>query len=301
MKPHTLAAAVVQSDTTVQVDDFKLIHGIGTGLEARLHAAGIRTFARLAAMTPETIASALGHVTGLTVKRIVEQDWIGQARDLTPIKHPGNLDPDAEAERQHYATFTVELLLGEDNAVRRTRAVFIQAEKEDAWAGWDEKRLLGFLAQQAGLQTSAPTSKSAPTPVEEPAQQPLKISGNPRLKPARITGRAAHEGHILGKDEPFEITLPFDLADVTLPGYSEIDFKLNLNAKALGGGSHLQLGEAQGRFEPSKENEVTLKCPGLNEGVYRIRVDLALNPPMMERGSRAVQMATLDGGLLQIY
>jgi hypothetical protein len=106
---------------------------------------------------------------------------------------------------------------------------------------------------------------------------------------------------MLGNDEPFEITLPFDLADVQSPGSQGIDFNLSLNAKKLRGGSRMKLGEAQGTFEPSLDSEVTLKCPGLKEGVYRMVVDLVLKPPLKEVGSQAEQVATLDGGLLQIY
>jgi hypothetical protein len=287
--------------TAAQADDFKLVQGIGPGIEARLHAAGIRTYAQLAAISPEAVVSALGKVIGLTVKRVVDQDWVGQARVLAAQERPF-ADPDDKGGRQHYATFTVELLLDEDNTVRRTRSLCIQSEKEDTCAGWDPNRLFGFINQQAGLEAPHP-DKFSPLQPEAPATVELaKISGIPRLQHTRIiTDGETHHGRILGKDEPFEIILPFDLADLNLTGFPKIDFKLNLNAKALRGGARLKLGEAQGTFEPSKENEVTLKCPALDEGVYRINVDLALNPSLMESESQALQITTLDGGLLQIY
>jgi hypothetical protein len=288
-------------NTYSSADDFKVIHGIGPGIENRLHKAGVRSYAQLAALTPTDVVSALGTMIGMTVERVIDQDWIGKAHELVPLKAPDKLDLDAQSGRQHYATFTVELLLDEANAVRRTRVVFFQAGNEDAWAGWDEKRLVEFLVQHSAMQMQAPISKSPQTSVEEPAPSTTQISGRPRLKPARITGLAARQSRILGKDEPFEVTLPFDLAGVTLPGHNEIEFKLNLNAKALGRGSYIKLGEAQGMFEPSRENEVTLKCPALGEGIYRIRVDLALNPPMLNAESKGMQMSNLDGGLLRIY
>jgi hypothetical protein len=143
----------------------------------------------------------------------------------------------------------------------------------------------------------SPLQPEAPATVE-----PAKVSGIPILKPTRIiTDGGTHHGRILGKDEPFEIILPFDLADLNLSDLPRIDFKLNLNAKALKSGALLMLGEAQGTFELSKENEVTLKCPALDEGVYRIKVDLALNPSLMESESQALQITSLDGGLFLIY
>src|SRR5512142_1917015 len=104
-------------------DDFKLIHGIGPGLEARLHSAGIFHYAQLAALSPEEVVLSLGNVIGLTVKRVEDQDWIGQAGKLAPVTPSAGMT--VKAGRQHYATFTVELLLDEGNDARRTRAVYI--------------------------------------------------------------------------------------------------------------------------------------------------------------------------------
>ncbi len=56
------------------------------------------------------------------------------------MSQPGQL-----ANRQPYSTFVVELLLDEHRVVRRTRIVHIQTGNEQAWAGWDEERLLAFL------------------------------------------------------------------------------------------------------------------------------------------------------------
>ncbi len=60
---------------------------------------------------------------------------------------------DIPAERQHYATFKVDLLLNEGDDVRRTHAVFIQGNQQAIWAGWDSTRLLAFFAEHANLHT----------------------------------------------------------------------------------------------------------------------------------------------------
>jgi len=53
--------------------------------------------------------------------------------------------------RQHYATFTVELLLDEDKQVRRTHITHIQSGAEDEWPRWQSVRLTDFLVQRAAL------------------------------------------------------------------------------------------------------------------------------------------------------
>jgi hypothetical protein len=70
--------------------------------------------------------------------------------------------PGQPADRQHYSTFVVELLLDEHNDVRRTRVVHVQTGIEKKWAGWDEERLLAFLGpadpRSLGNDSPAPTS-----------------------------------------------------------------------------------------------------------------------------------------------
>ncbi len=136
------------------VDDFKLIYGIGPGIESRLHRAGIRTYAQLAALMPEKILSVLGNLVGLKIERITKQDWIGQAKKLAETSDQRSGEPlsmDTIDSRMRYATFTVELLLDQDNHVRRTRSVHVQSEQEESWAGWDCNRLTDFIGERSEM------------------------------------------------------------------------------------------------------------------------------------------------------
>jgi predicted flap endonuclease-1-like 5' DNA nuclease len=59
-------------------DDLQQIPGIGPAIARRLHAAGISTFAAVAACTPEELARH----TGRSAEQIVRMGWIERARDL---------------------------------------------------------------------------------------------------------------------------------------------------------------------------------------------------------------------------
>ncbi|MFL5805446.1 MAG: M36 family metallopeptidase [Roseiflexaceae bacterium] len=167
-------------------DDLKLINGIKTGMERRLHSVGIRTYAKIAAMTPAELAAAVG-MPGYSAERIAKQDWIGQARELAGLplsdaEQPaqtevlaGLVDLHAEEQsdlaprepgqetaepvsRQHYEMFNVQLLLDENNEVRRTHVVHfdqggLQKGGEDTWAGWEDGRLVSFFVEQAALRS----------------------------------------------------------------------------------------------------------------------------------------------------
>src|SRR5262245_51642469 len=90
--------------TPENVDDFKLIHGIGKAIERRLRAAGIYTYSQLAAHTPDQLAGYVSNLAGLTPDRIASMDWIGQARNLASegeYTEPSGTAPASEG-RQHY-------------------------------------------------------------------------------------------------------------------------------------------------------------------------------------------------------
>jgi hypothetical protein len=283
-----------------QSDDFKLIHGIGPGIEKRLHVAGILTYAQLAVMTPEQVVSSLGNVIGLTAKRITDQDWIEQSRQLVATAAPDEMS-DRES-RQHYATFTVELLLDDENHVRRTRAVYIQADKEQIWAGWDEARLIAFLTQQGELNFSQIETLPPETDELFPMVAPPILHGSLRLDKTYVTSlQTGHPGRVLARNQPFEVNLAVDLGELVIPAEANVGYAAQVFAKALGVGSQLKIGEAHGDFTPADSVEMTVKNPGLDEGTYRIGVNLALSQLPTEPATQPEMEVLLDGGLLKVF
>ena len=126
---HKLSGAIDQPS-----DDLEAISGIGPTVANRFKKYGIRTFEQVAALTPVQVAELIDHVPA---RRIIKENWIGQARQLA-AKRSGQTAPD----HQHYATFTLEFLLDEHQAVRRTQVRHVQSGAGETWANWDEKRLL---------------------------------------------------------------------------------------------------------------------------------------------------------------
>jgi hypothetical protein len=177
-----------------EADNLKLINGIGPVVEKRLYGIGIFTFAQLAALSPTDVAAAVIGISGLTSERIVKQDWIGQARKLarqSTVSEPdwieqahqlaahvtvtGRID-DAElpgetqhstkttsepqeetktvVDSPHRATFTIELLLNEDNEPLRTHIVHHESGNVKNWDSWPYRELLSFFVQHAPLNLS---------------------------------------------------------------------------------------------------------------------------------------------------
>jgi hypothetical protein len=141
-------------------DDFQRIQGIGAVIDRRLHDAGILTYQDLAALDPEQIAVSLAGVAGLSPARIAGQDWTGQAGRLAgPAAPPLPSEPD-----QRYASFHVEFLLDVDDSVRRTKVHHHQSGTDEAWAGWDEDRLLALLRDHIPDMSSQLPAEAADVP-----------------------------------------------------------------------------------------------------------------------------------------
>ena len=155
-------------------DDFQQIQGIGAAIDRRLHDAGILTYQDLAALTPEQIAASLAGVAGLSPARIASQDWVGQASRLAgPAAPTLPSEPD-----QRYASFHVELLLDVDDSVRRTKVHHHQSGTDEAWAGWDEDRLLALLRDHIPIMSSQLPAEAAdvPSSAAPAAAEPRRLS-----------------------------------------------------------------------------------------------------------------------------
>lgn len=147
---------------TSQTDNLEAIHGIGKAIALRLYGAGIRTCAQLAEMTHEDLYELVqGSRPGLTLNKLVEEDWPGQARRLVAAAAAG--EEAAAADSQHDMSFTIKLLLEADNRVRRTIITHTQSGQELRASGWDVDQTLGFMARYAELRSAAP--QAAPGPV----------------------------------------------------------------------------------------------------------------------------------------
>ncbi len=80
--PESIAPTV--PDSAVPPDDLQQIPGIGPAIARRLHAAGITTFAALAACSPSDLAAW----TGRSTEQITRMSWIERAHELA---HPPSL------------------------------------------------------------------------------------------------------------------------------------------------------------------------------------------------------------------
>lgn len=283
-----------------QADDFKLIRGIKTGIENRLYKAGITTYAQLSALSPEEIIMAIGKLVGMTTEHVIEQDWIGQAYQLQSKREQAFVEMQSHqtrAEHQHYATFTLELLLGNKNEVRRTRIMHLQGEAEETWAGWEEARVIDFIVNSSKLllTTSEPVQSG-----HKSLKSPLP--GIPRLEELMaIPISEDNPRHLLSADKPFGVRMILDLSEVSSPMEIPLEYSTTICAKRLGLNERIPIGEAKGSSMLEEKISIGIEKASLQKGVYRLEADIILKMLSEKVTSSSGITARLEGDLIQVY
>lgn len=127
-------------------------------------------------MTPEEIAEQLGNPIGLK-ERIRRENWIAQAQELAALgkKTEPQALPNTLRSSQGHETFAAELVLEADNQVSQTRLMHVPSGDEERWDGWNERLLINFFINRAGLHFS--TAAAPVEPTLESSAEPLPGTG----------------------------------------------------------------------------------------------------------------------------
>jgi hypothetical protein len=320
-------------------DDFQKIAGIGQAIERRLHDAGILTYQDLAVRTPEQIAASLTDVAGLSSARIASQDWAGQAGRLVgPSASPLPSEPD-----QTYASFHIELLLDVDGSVRRTKVHYYQSEKDsekdEAWPGWDEGRLIALLSGHIPALAPRQPAEAPQQPAEAPQQpaeapqQPAEAPGPPssatpttdqqetaapsgsemdtsklpvslpstflRIENLGLT-REGQRIHRHAPGEPTSIGFTLHVTQASTQA-ATFDFTADVTASSELGDNQLQLlGTAQGAVRAGEPLPVELAGPPLPRGLYRLEATVTIYPADHTRDSKPLHSRRRTGAFVQV-
>jgi len=296
-------------------DDFTQIHGIGPGIEHRLHNAGIRTYIQLAEQTPYELAVILKDLTAMKEEWIDAQDWVGQARKLAAESEDASELQTVKPEeiRQHYENFTLEFLLDENNQVRRTRVIHIQTQLENSWPGLEEARLFDYLKENAGISTPQELEKAVmpararPGRLAEKAPDlPAWPTGEPVAEPRLVDLEAFEPGNNLATrhlhaDQPFDLRLTLDPANVNVSAQAPVGYSTTIYAQGVGGSPNRVVGTVQGSMTYPKHVMISLEGARLPMGHYRLEAVVHLTLAPSSSGEAREKMLYLEGGLFQFY
>ncbi len=315
-------------------DEFKLIKGINTMIENRLHKAGLLTYEQLAALSPAEIAKRVGKLTGVNVERIKEQNWVAQAHELSAQR----TSPTAGVELDNVG-FVLDLFLNPRKQVQSTQVLNVKSGVGDTWKGWDEKRLLNFFVEQSHLKLTivelrqtAPLSEAvapvevAPVPIAEAEAAPpalaalseptipvaeavvatapvsLESSSEPILRELQmISNETLIPTNLLKSGEAYHVGLELNLTDQLKRKTTPLTYTASVYAKKWEDQARFFLGEAHGEIKTTDERiDVEGLKKDLQPGVYSLTASLIITET--EKGFRPhpVAHSSLSDRLLHI-
>ena len=165
---------------TARIDDLKLINGIGQTVEKRLRDDGIYSFVQLAAFLPGDVAAKLRGLPGMSAKRIIREDWIGQARKLAEITTLSEAHKDFEpaavssvpSEYPQVTTFTA----------KESESIKVQKELENP----EDSELVDRLQVPVEQKPPIPLTHIV-TPWVEPQKDTETMASKEKFHPATFT------------------------------------------------------------------------------------------------------------------
>jgi hypothetical protein len=107
--------------------------------------------------------------------------------------------------------------------------------------------------------------------------------------------------HSLRHDQCFDVNLTLDLANVSLPDTSQLDFNVSLYARKLGDGSRRLIGETQKIVPYAKVVDLTVGNASLSQGLYRLECLVMLVPSDTSLSTKPDINTSFQGGLFQVY
>ncbi len=281
--------------------NFRQIKGINQLVEARLHRAGIKTIEDLTNLQPDEIFAAIGNLKGVTVKQIVEQDWIGQAHKLVGKKGVTNGAIESEG-------FIVNLFLSKKKQVHSTQILHVNSDEGEKWDGWDSQRLLNFISNRSGLalpkietvesnaiaiepvKESSTMIEEKPKPTSQVSVPLVKMDVAGIIPPPVpkseigfrnfeiIPSHSSTPSKLLRKGESFDIRLSLDIDNEIKQFDSSIDYTAAIFAKGLSASTRVNLGEASGVISSAKEAiEINIPNQDLALGTYRLEAALSIS------------------------
>ena len=303
-----MAANPEHDEDVARPDDLTRIAGIGPKRAERLNAAGIRTYAHLAACSADDLTALVPELTGLSAAQL--DGWRGRARELAApagaapaVAVPAVAGSAGQATRsgngQHEESFLVRVLLNEDGSVRRTTVRHVGTGAQRQWPGLERDAIPGFIeaaARSAPRPSSAlaegacgeagpaePASAAAPLAESPPAAPSGSLAGSMRLVAAQPVLRAA---------EPFTMTMAIDLAEEA-DGAERLAYTAIVVAKPLAGGPKRTVAQSDGLLATSAPT-ILIDAAGLPPGTYRLDGAVSLR----ESGDHRTGLAAMAEGLL---
>ncbi len=181
--------------------------------------------------------------------------------------------------------FVVDLFLDQSGRVRLTQALHVKSNEGEAWESWDERRLIDFFVQRAGLSLPKVQAKEF-------------ISRGVGIVPAHTQTQSRQ----LRRGESFDVQLFFGHGNLFRAGNNELNYYTSISAHTWGGLSTYFLAIGQGVIK-STDSAITVSIPkqNLEPGVYCVQADLTVTSHEENELLGPVASLTLKSSMVQVF
>ena len=209
------------------------------------------------------------------------------------------------ASHQHYATFSLELLLNDDNTVRRTKATHVQSGVGLTWADWEPVAVIRFVEVNGQLQQALSEGGTGMGPASADStvrRSDLAIKDS-AVKLAILGIRLEDEPgfcQVLQHARPYSIQLELEWGDDKRAHGAKLKYDAIFQAKLLGSDKKMHVGESAGVAVTGEHALIDVQGNSLPPGIYRLSAAVTLRDETA-RGRASEMVLMQDGGLLNVY
>lgn len=182
-------------------------------------------------------------------------------------------------------------------SITKTKPVFNQVEKPGQPVEVGEKASPPALKiiPIKDLETDTPYYKLLRTPASTTVTRQIHL-----LKWDTLLASTNQSLHSIPHDQPFDVRLVLDLANMHLNDILQLHSTVTLSAKKLGNGHQHALQKSETIVAYADTITLTVPSMVLSEGLYRLNACLTIIP-MGTSAGKDIMKAFFPGGLFQIY
>ncbi len=239
---------------------FRELKGIGPATEAKLHEAGVYSWATLS-----EVVTALGNVRGGNGDTL--RDLSVQIAGRASAAGGASASPLPSGERSE--AFIVRMSLTTDGLPMRSTVTHVRTQTEQPWVGWSPDDVIRFIEQQASLKVA-------------PAPAPVKRTAAPAQARAATPSRdhviALDVGNVIGGRRR-SIELVVSTAKVA--PRAEFEYRATLAGRPYGQATTADpawtnLAGHTGRGQPPDRLPLHFEAVDLPPGVQRLKLEMML-------------------------
>lgn len=263
--------------------NFRELNGIGPATEAKLHEAGVYTWAAMS-----EVLHALIKVRGMTAGKL--KALSAQAARLASEPDAATVSGPSNPERSE--AFILRMAVAMDGRPTRSTVTHVRSQTERPWSGWSPGEVIEVIEERTGLVAEAPSAPAdgAGEPELEPELEP-----EPAPEPAQV----ASADHVLALDAGRAVgggrrSIDLVVSTANMAEIGEFEYRATLAGRPYGAPldeSWSTLAQRTGRGVSRESLPLRFEQVELPAGISRLRLDMALRLQQPQRTVPVLELA----------